>query len=701
MKFCTKSHKQRGVPCLVLLFCFFSINLFASEPLAPLKTELRRLLSEKACLEVPPLARQILNSEPNDLESLQAIEKCTRDSSKTNYSEKAKEIFNNSKLISLVPDLLRSLQSKERLSVADYLALSELYQKLGEPEKELEMFEKALNTNKNDPRIKLILARSQFESGHRTAARESYRDYLKASSQHSDRFYFVVYVAAMAYPLPVLAFLASLILGFVSVLTNRSRVTLFGATLCLGILILEFYSTGSVIPLGILMLSAALGGFLCVWIPLWRNWISKVVASAMDVVFSIFNGVKLAKYMVSIPTGWRVLICLGTLFVLGTVVPVINKGDVRYAVSGICLFFFYGTVGSLIVSVLRASKSLQYSMRWIGIAATLPFVISYVMSHWAELGEPFLYARIPSPSAIQGFVNYLIFWFFSVGLALHLSKILADALIQPLKDILSKIQLIESGNFTARATSTSRDELGALALAVNHMAEGLQRREYVEKTFSRYIDPQVAARILSGNQDEINIAGQRLSATILFADIRGFTKLSEQMPPEEVVKILNTYFGKMVGTVKAHGGVIDKFIGDAMLCVWGVPHATPNGPELAVQCAWQMQLEMQLLNAEFQKTNIPQIGVGIGIHHGIVVAGTLGSSDRMEYTVIGDVVNTAQRVESKAGAQTILITEETFEAVSSMVSVESIGSFSLKGKSQPVPLLRVLEIKQSNNKVAA
>lgn len=673
-----------------------SVVLASSEPL---KVELRRLVAEQKCSEVPALARSLLKTAPDDLEALQAIEKCTRQDSNTRYTDKAKEIFDNSTLISLVPEILElGDQKKEKLSVTDYLALSELYQKLGEPEKEMQMLEEALNINKEDPRIKLIIARSQFESGNKKAARESYQQYLKNSHQHQDRFYFILYVTAMAYPAAVFFVLVSLLLGFsYALLHKKSLFVLFLS----GILVFEFLTTGSVIPLGVLALSTFLTGFLCIGIPIWKTWLSRWFHSTLRFVFSVFHGVKLARFLVSIPIGVRVLISLANLFILGTVVPLLKNGDIRYALSGVCLFLFYGTVGSLIVTVVRSSKSLQNSMRWIGLAATLPFVVSYLMSHWSELGEPFLYARVPSSQAVQGFLNYLIFWGFSVVLALHLSKILADALIQPLKEILSKVQLIESGNFTARTQSTSQDELGALAVAVNHMAEGLQRREYIEKTFSRYIDPKVAERILSGNQDEVNIAGQRLSATVLFADIRGFTRLSEQMPPEEVIKVLNTYFGIMVTTVKNYGGVIDKFIGDAMLCVWGVPHSISNGTELAVQCAWQMQQGMQRLNQDFVRNGLPEIGVGIGIHFGTVVAGTLGSSDRMEYTVIGDVVNTAQRVESKAAANMILLTEEAYGAVKQFVKAHSMGSFSLKGKAAPVPLWQVSEVNENSPQIAA
>ncbi|NDD04893.1 MAG: adenylate/guanylate cyclase domain-containing protein, partial [Proteobacteria bacterium] len=577
--------------------------------------------------------------------------------------------------------------------------------------------EEALSLNKNDPRLKLIIARSQFASGNRKGAQKSFREYLHLSEQHSDRLYFIAYVTAMAYPIPVLIALLLFTWSFGFLLRDQFRTTLEKTQIVLnkvsksliilacgflpGLLAYEFYSTGSVIPLGLLFVLATGSCFLWMAIPLWKRWLSHGVGQGFRILSSILSGVKFVRLIGSVSTGTKVLISLSTLFVLGTVVPLIPNADLRYAVSAISLFLFYGTVGSLIIVFIRSSKSLKNSMRWIGIAATLPFVFSYILSHWNDLGQPFMHTRLPSGHAVQALANYLIFWSFSVVLALHLSKILADAIVQPMNEILSKVQAIESGNFSVRTTPSSRDELGTLAIAVNHMAEGLQRREYIEKTFSRYIDSKVARRILSGNEDEVNIAGQRMTATVLFSDIRGFTTFSEQIPPEEVIKILNTYFSKMVAIVKNHGGVIDKFIGDAMLCVWGVPQSIPNGPELAVRCAWKMQQELHLLNQEFQQTGLAPLAMGVGINFGSVVAGSLGSNDRMEYTVIGDVVNTAQRVEGKASANTILITEETYELVKRLVKARSMGNFLLKGKSTPVPLWRVEDLPNISEQKAA
>lgn len=723
---CRKDH---DMICHSLLSLFLLSSLsFGARSVEDVRSELQASLERGNCSVSLVLAREVLAKVPDDLPALKAIEQCTRKDLTSSYGEKAKEVLESSKILSIVPEFLAMAKVKDlvpilkdvetkNLTVTDYLALTELYQKLGEPEKELQMLEEAFSAAPDDPRIKLILARSQFASGNKKAARASFREYLKKSNEHSDRFYFGIYVAAMAYPFYILPALLLLTWGLGWALKKyfetgwvkteetvngpARKLILFCGVLFPVFLALEFNSTGSALPFGILISILFAESALLVGVPLWRKWISKLWNRALRFVSTVFNGVRFARRIASLSTGWRVVLSLGSLIVLGTIAPVIQMPDLRYAVSAMALLVFYGTVGSLIVTVLRSSPSLKNSMRWIAISATLPFILSYVISHWEDIGQPFVFARLPTAHAVQGLVNYSLFWGVSVFLALHLNKILADALIEPMREIMSKVKMIETGDFAARTVASSNDELGTLARAVNHMAEGLQRREFIEKTFSRYVDEKIAKRILGGSEDEINIAGQKMNATVLFSDIRGFTTLSEQLPPEEVVQVLNTYFSKMVATVKSHGGVIDKFIGDAMLCVWGVPHPVENGTLQAVRCALEMQKEMKVLNEEFSARGLPSLGVGIGINVGSVVAGSLGSSDRMEYTVIGDVVNTAQRVESKAPAGSVLLTDPTYQTFREAIEAESMGEFSLKGKAVPMTLWSVKRVKEKTEPLAA
>jgi len=175
-----------------------------------------------------------------------------------------------------------------------------------------------------------------------------------------------------------------------------------------------------------------------------------------------------------------------------------------------------------------------------------------------------------------------------------------------------------------------------------------------------------------------------MPAVVMFTDIRGFTRMSEKMDPQAVIGILNEYFEKMVGVINANGGHIDKFIGDAIMAYWGVPDPDPDAARRAIAAALGMRHEMEALNAKFLAQGLPQIGTGFGINAGDVVAGSLGSSDRMEYTVIGDVVNTAQRAESNAMAQQILITEAVWKIVGDQLDADSLEPRLVKGRTEPV-----------------
>ena len=179
------------------------------------------------------------------------------------------------------------------------------------------------------------------------------------------------------------------------------------------------------------------------------------------------------------------------------------------------------------------------------------------------------------------------------------------------------------------------------------------------------------------------------SATILFLDVRGFTSASEKLSPQEVVSLLNAYFSIVVEAVARSGGAVNKFIGDAALCIWGAPRDAQD-PELsAVRAALEIQAGAKALGEIRAAQGLVIVGLGIGINSGEVLAGNLGAKERLEYTVIGDVVNTAQRLESQAKAGEVLVSEEVYKAVAAHVLAEPREPVLLKGKAQPVPLWRV------------
>lgn len=231
---------------------------------------------------------------------------------------------------------------------------------------------------------------------------------------------------------------------------------------------------------------------------------------------------------------------------------------------------------------------------------------------------------------------------------------------------------------------------GIAAVAINkaNYAERSRREALVRSNFERYFAPNVAAAIVS-QQEDVELGGDKRPVTILFSDIRGFTTLSEGMTPDAIAHLLTEYFTEMVDILFEYGGTLDKFIGDAVMALWGAPIATDGDQERALEAAIAMQRGIAELNAKWQEEGRPPIGVGIGVNHGDVFVGNIGSQRRLEYTVIGDAVNVASRLASKAGPGEIIISEPFYSLLASRPDVEKIDEVALKGKADPMAVYRL------------
>ncbi len=225
-----------------------------------------------------------------------------------------------------------------------------------------------------------------------------------------------------------------------------------------------------------------------------------------------------------------------------------------------------------------------------------------------------------------------------------------------------------------------------------YLVEG-RKKEKIQTAMSKYISKDVMQNVVQ-NIDSIKLGGKRAEVTVLFADIRGFTSISEQLSAVEVTKILNEYFSELVPIIEQHNGILNKFMGDAILAIFGEPIKNENHPVDAVKCANKILKKVKLLQEKWLNEGKPKIEIGIGIATGEVFVGNIGSEERLEYTVIGDTVNTASRIENynKVYRTNFLISEETFLKVQKYVDVIKIREVSIRGKAKKINIYEVLRI---------
>jgi adenylate cyclase len=230
--------------------------------------------------------------------------------------------------------------------------------------------------------------------------------------------------------------------------------------------------------------------------------------------------------------------------------------------------------------------------------------------------------------------------------------------------------------------------LGASVIGL--VADGLQRRHF-RRSFERYVSPEVARQILD---DDASLKGVRVEVTILISDLRGFTTLSEKLQPIQVARHLNEYFEAMTAAIFRHRGMVNDFVGDSIVAIFGAPVPDPEHALHAVQSAVDMDEALATLNGHWASIGQPLLRHGVGVHTGEVFAGNIGSAERLKYTVIGDPVNVAARLEglNKELHTTVLITEETLSRVKDQASVKDRGALPVKGRHEPVRVFEVLAL---------
>jgi adenylate cyclase len=267
---------------------------------------------------------------------------------------------------------------------------------------------------------------------------------------------------------------------------------------------------------------------------------------------------------------------------------------------------------------------------------------------------------------------------------------LARGISRPVQDLSDGAGRVGAGVYDKPVPVRSRDELGQLAASFNTMTQGLVERDKVRDLLGRNVSREVASELL---RRPAALGGEEREATVLFTDIRGFTALSETAQPSALLGVLNSYFTELSRVIENHGGVVDKYIGDAVMAVFGAPVADPDHALHAAECARAIGRVMRTYNEDRTQNNLPRLDTGVGVATGTVVAGLMGSASRHNYTVIGDTVNLAARLqdETKRFGVSPVIAASTVQACGRPDWFSPLGEVIVRGKKEAVSVFTLHE----------
>jgi len=278
---------------------------------------------------------------------------------------------------------------------------------------------------------------------------------------------------------------------------------------------------------------------------------------------------------------------------------------------------------------------------------------------------------------------------FMVALGVIVATLIGRRLSRPVQQLVDGTHEISQGNYQFRFKDCRKDELGLLMGSLNTMTEGLSKKKQVEQTFSRYVSHDVASTLMDDTENRLG--GSHVEATVLYADISGFTSLSERLDPAALNSLLNDYFTLVDEVVREHNGHIDKYIGDCAMVLFGAPvHDEEHGIN-GVRCAVEIQQAVEEYNHKRRDDGMITVDFSVAINSGVMLAGNMGSEKRMEYTVIGHAVNLASRLSSIATAGQILVTRKLHDSLSLGTHYDTslLQTIRLRGKTRPVEVWQI------------
>lgn len=287
--------------------------------------------------------------------------------------------------------------------------------------------------------------------------------------------------------------------------------------------------------------------------------------------------------------------------------------------------------------------------------------------------------------------------FGAAAFALAMMAVLMGRRIKgPIQAIDLTARRIAGGDFDHELRLERKDEFGLMGHHFNTIAKSLKERDFLRDTFGRYVSPDIAKKVLQ-DRSAAALGGEEREVTVVFSDIEGYSTMTELIPPQEVLGMLNTYLGAMNEIIDEHSGCIIEFLGDAILAVFNAPNDVDRHADIGVRCALAMRDKLEALNREWESQPIAEIWrkagkeklkARVGIHTGRVVAGNLGSKTRMKYGLIGDVVNVAARIEAlnKKLVTTLLVSDDTWHALGDDIKARATdrGEHEVKGRSHTV-----------------
>ncbi len=656
----------------------------------------------------------------DDAEAYKAIALCGRADRIQGVLTDTARIFEQSRVLGVVTAVLDDMQVKDLLPIlrdvetredkgaAEWHTIAVLRRQVGDVSGAVQAFQHALVLAPDDSALTLALGHALLGQGEVGQARDAFRQGLRKGDLELSLAR--VYAGAVAWPSAFLGLVFGL-LGLSVGLTWRQAERLGGdtatdegawswrggamlaAVVGTGALGIAFQSSASRLAFGLLSVVAWGSALWLCFVPL-RGPLAAGLRGFWERVRLLAAG-RIDRELSRLSARQQLALLLGTVASIFFVIPLVRTYDLRLGLMFLAVTLLFSTLGSLLRGRLDQAGSLRSTLRWLATAGTLPFLLFFVYVEQDVLLEPLRHGHMVSRGALNRLFGYLLVWGVGLWFALLLSRILSRSILEPIDQVVGTLQRVRAGDFGARTHVERRDEIGQLGGAVDEMAGALRDREELRDTFRRYVDPQVAERLMAN--DESVMSGREAHATVLFSDVRGFTAMSERLSPSQVVQVLNAYFGLMDPIVRRWGGVVDKFIGDGMMAVWDVPephttgpHAGVSGEILAVEAGLDMLEALAPFNRDLVERGLPELEIGIGVHAGELVAGPVGSPERLEYTVIGDTVNTSARLEGQArGGASLLVTETIIDAVEGRVRSLELAPMTLKGKALPVRVFQV------------